>query len=363
MKLLTLCTLILFSLNSWSQNIDSTRALSEINVIDKADAYPFITEDGLRLYYTHKPETYNNLYFATRPDIYSAFGPKQLVDSALFVNIINVCLSADELSAYYSKAEILYHATRPDVNSAFGTPDVVTLIGGTMDYKLGVSLTPNNDELYVLESSSGLRKYTYTSPNTYTLNDSIGVPVGYEVGVGRLSHDGLDMFVSMNEVLSDTNHVYKMSRSAIGDDFGTPVIMNNMINSAGLSNGQMTHGSAANVYVWVRSTQNLWSSNDLYMAYAHNIGILELEAEEVTIELYPNPTASMTLVEFELQKQAKVQFTVVDEMGKVVRQFSRTYDSGENQEQFDLSEFSEGVYFLTIGADELTTTKKVIKTN
>ncbi len=76
--------------------------------------------------------------------------------------------------------------------------------------------------------------------------------------------------------------------------------------------------------------------------------------EEVEIRIYPNPTYGFFVVEVETPKRFKAQ--VLDGMGRLV----------ETQEMFgggvvDLSDETEGLYFVRLLFDERMVVRKIVK--
>ena len=359
--LTTLFALLLTS--GFAQTLDTIRELSELNTVGESDAYPYITGDGLRLYFTNNASGTNNLYYTSRPDIYSPFAAKQLVDASMFQGINSCWLTNDELEIYYSNSASLYHATRASTLTPFGTPTLINLVGGTGGFLNGPSLTPGAEELYVYEWPYKIYKYNYTSPATYTLADSIMPPVGYEAATGQLSRDGLEYFYGLSPLTSDSVHLNRMSRAAIGDDFGSSTPFNNSINGPATYNIQPSYASTANVLVWVRSDADSWSANELYVAHGSALELFDIDANAISVNVFPNPTTGTANIQLELKSQSDVRFFVTDRMGKVVQSFNRTYASGMVQEQVDLRDASEGMYYLTIQIGEDAETIKLVKMN
>ena len=58
---------------------DSIRALSEINSTDTADAYPCISPDALRLYFTKGNDQFDSLYVSSRQSTNDPFGTPELL--------------------------------------------------------------------------------------------------------------------------------------------------------------------------------------------------------------------------------------------------------------------------------------------
>lgn len=110
------------------QQIDIPR--TELNSSNNNDAMPFITADGLGIYFSSDRETgYGwDFYHATRPDTSSPFNAPTMLSSLSTDNPYegDVWLSDDELRAYFTRQSDfnrIYTVSRTDKNTdSFGTP-------------------------------------------------------------------------------------------------------------------------------------------------------------------------------------------------------------------------------------------------
>jgi hypothetical protein len=278
MKTLLLSTLFFFSIQLKAQVLNDVWALAELNSTNQTDAYPYISDDGLRLYFVNNDLGSNNVYYSSRPDLDTDFSPKELLDSSLFSGTVSCWFTANELEAYFSSGVNLYHATRPSTISAFGTATEITLIGGNSTFIGGPTLSPGKEELYFY-NSLGLLKYEYTNDSTYTYVSDVLPPTGYEGKVGQLSKDGLELYMSLSSFGNDSMLLFKYDRLAIGSDFLNPIRLNSQINGPNLINSQPSYATAANVLVWVRNDEFTWDGNDLYIAQNSTVSIEELSTE------------------------------------------------------------------------------------
>ena len=87
MKSLILSSILLLTACVNAQILDDVWELSELNDPNYTDAYPYLTDDGLRIYFTSNDGMGNNLFFSSRPDLDTDFASKQLLDSTLFSNL------------------------------------------------------------------------------------------------------------------------------------------------------------------------------------------------------------------------------------------------------------------------------------
>lgn len=110
--------------NSTSAPFDSGRAINEINLPNIADTFPYISPDGLHLYFTRGTIAIYTLMVSSRISIADTF----LTPVALKVHAPDKARSAwltsDELELYYTvsdTASILLYHSRSSVNDSFST--------------------------------------------------------------------------------------------------------------------------------------------------------------------------------------------------------------------------------------------------
>lgn len=254
-----------------------SRNISELNIQGKADAYPFLSSDGLRLYYVSD----NDLYTATRASVNDVFGGK----SALFKTITGTkgygCwLTSDELTIYYVINGSIYISKRSSVSEKFpeGTT-VLSIIGGSIFS--GISFTPDMGELYAYKSSGGMCKFNKTGENQYTFQKTLPVPSGFSSLTGQLSKDGLNLYVTLNNVL----HVGK--RIGLNQDFTdfTP------IETGFVTSTQPTVNGDQSIMIFVNSPNDRWDTNELYEINGEFVtGLQSINYVENFNVFYPNPS-------------------------------------------------------------------------
>lgn len=400
MKGLILLLLIAGSLTLNAQELDNLRALTEINVENEANAYPYISNDGLRLYYTSDNSGTDDLYFTSRVTLTSTFGEPQLVAKKIFRNIKSSWFSEDELEVYFTTGTYAYYTSRETTASPFNAATKLTLIGNSGVGLFSLSATPNGEELYIRESGVGVVKYRFTSQFTYTMESMLNAPSGLKFRSGQLSKDGLKYYWGFKSNTTNNSDIYTMSRENISDDFGTPTVMSSSINDGSAVNTQPSYASTANVMVWTRASEHSWSKTELYIAnyktlesddpidLSENVVPVVLSASIVPIVLidsvdpvviskstdpvvlsesefdflaYPNPSSNAVTIRFILENAETVHFVLTDEMGRVVMDFSRDAEENINDELIDLSDLTEGTYQLTLFNDRFTETKTLLK--
>jgi len=276
MKITLLLVTILYAINVNAQFLEDVWELDELNVLGETEAYPYLTNDGLRLYFTNDEGGTNNLYISSRTDLSADFEPKQIVDT-VFSGLTGCWLTVDELDAYYTSGASLFHSSRTTTSSAFSIGTEISLVGGAINPFLGgVSLVPGGAELYVYNTSD-LVKYTYTNDTSYTFASNVTLPLaGFDAAIAQLSKDGLELYWTLAPIGADSNYMFKLDRPSLSDDFTNPVKVNDLINASAAYNSQGSYASAANVLVWVRNDNGLWYGNDLFIAQGGSASVTEL---------------------------------------------------------------------------------------
>jgi hypothetical protein len=149
----------------FSMPFNTVRALSEINVVNKADAYPWMSSDGLRLYYSKQTvSSLSSIYYADRPNIESNFNtPQSIINGTITSHELVSCwLTNDELNIYFIADDIpngnmtttLFHSTRTSTSTNFSSLNVVTLTGSITGFIVGVSFTQDMSQLFVNDISN-----------------------------------------------------------------------------------------------------------------------------------------------------------------------------------------------------------------
>ncbi len=92
---------------------------------------------------------------------------------------------------------------------------------------------------------------------------------------------------------------------------------------------------------------------------AHKIGDL---TEHLSTNIFPNPAANSTNIEFDLPTESLVNISIFDLTGKKVETIENDNmrDKGKHTIKFDTQQLANGVYSVHIQTDEFTSTKKII---
>ncbi len=200
---------------------DTIRALTEINVANEADAFPWISPDGLRLYYTSGANN-NQMMFTQRPNTSSYFGTPVIVPVTI-ANPSSYWLSANELDLYICNDSV-YYAHRNSVGSAFNTPVLISLLqpfGQIQSYR-SASLDSTQNTIYVSAYNMGylgIFEFGRSTATSFVYKRSLPAPSGYTPITGQLSKDALYFFCDASYTGSFPVSLYQLSRGTPADSF------------------------------------------------------------------------------------------------------------------------------------------------
>ena len=90
------------------------------------------------------------------------------------------------------------------------------------------------------------------------------------------------------------------------------------------------------------------------------IGINENELSR-SLDVFPNPSAGVFNVSFELEVLRDVQLEVVDQLGRVLYSHDFSTTMSVRNHKIDLSNQANGLYFIRVNAEEMTAVKKITK--
>ncbi|MDD2890140.1 MAG: T9SS type A sorting domain-containing protein [bacterium] len=138
--------------NSSADPFDSLRPLSEINIPDTADAYPWISPNGLHLYFTQG----NYFYMVSRTSRDSLFGNKESLTVNFPTNNLCCFLTNNELEIYFKSDTTIYYSIRDTAKGNFSTPEAMPEFRG-IGFVAAPSLTPDSSQFYLYNVSSGNR--------------------------------------------------------------------------------------------------------------------------------------------------------------------------------------------------------------
>jgi hypothetical protein len=241
------------------------RETNGINKSKVADSYPYLSEDGLRLYFTSNREGGHGRFFiSTRKSINDPFAEPKVLSKNLTDGYYAGTLTGDELTLCMVNSGSMYISTRSNRNEEFPSPIIVT--GTTDSYNFGPSISKDGKEIIVTVKSGGkdkIRVYRRTGPATVDLKSSFSFTEGSDPGPGQFSKDGLSYYFSVEK--NDKESLWRFTRKTITDDiFGNPEQLPEHIK--GLKNYlQPSLNGDGSILVFVTSPNNVWEGDDIIL--------------------------------------------------------------------------------------------------
>jgi hypothetical protein len=119
------------------------------------------------------------------------------------------------------------------------------------------------------------------------------------------------------------------------------------------------------VYVTGFSQGSVTQADYFTIKYSQPIGINQISSEIperfLLEQNYPNPFNPTTNIEFALPKSSTVKIAVYDMLGREVEILvNKELKAGTYKTELNASNYTSGVYFYKLAADNFTQTKKMI---
>lgn len=374
--------------------------LSEINDTSECDAYPWISGDGLRLYYTKGGSTRDRLVKVHRANLNSPFGNPVDIDVNFHeYDVMSCFLSNDELKMYFTVRNgqishpnantALYVAERNSVEDEFAKPLIITLTGAVEGFISNPSLTPDKSTLmmYNDDGDKHILIFTQTDEYSYDLTGELPIEDGYELAPGQLSKDGLKFFIGLEK--DEDSRLCYYSRRCLTDPFVFQDFFgSDLKDSVDCRRGQPSVIENESVVIFTKSITNTWQVNDLCSANlsfgskssiehsqtnasvavdsVHKVVTLDnitsnttpqIRNEKIEFTIYPNPAEFDINVACSNNNIERVQ--IYDMQGKIL--FDEMLTSTAFPINFSVSDFSPGLYFCTlISENKFSETRKFL---
>ncbi|MCA0448072.1 MAG: T9SS type A sorting domain-containing protein [Bacteroidetes bacterium] len=124
-------------------------------------------------------------------------------------------------------------------------------------YDVNGNLVPKNGILPKVLATTGA--------SDFYLTDTVRFPLHFIPDPGQLSKDGLEYYLS-SSFNSFTSRLYVLQRGSLGEQFGSPKLLIGSINDTNFKKIQPSITADKKTIVFVRSTDESWEGNDLYIA-------------------------------------------------------------------------------------------------
>jgi hypothetical protein len=346
---------------------DSLRYLTEINS-NEADAYPWISFDGLRMYYTHDQD----FKYTERPSLDSSFGSPILVPKIHLTGYrkVSCWLTNDELEIFYVRLNTtgntistLYYANRNSITDTFSSPIVVQIDSTMTGFIAGPSLTQDKKELYLWNTNSTkdvIIRLKEDSALSYSILDTLNTPIGLDVGPGQLSKDDLTYIVGLGASTKQfycSNRLTDSSQFVNWQKFKGAIIDNQFRHS----HPSITGDEKTLVYVQTLGGL-LWPFNDLSIALVDSCDvdsgvISSLEnprsVNDDDFTLYPNPSQGLLRIDLSGRIKKITSIRIYNMVGQLV------YSNNASEKNIKLNlDLQSGVYYLNVNyQDQLNEAK------
>ncbi|MBK6444209.1 MAG: T9SS type A sorting domain-containing protein [Bacteroidetes bacterium] len=279
---------------SWNSVVyDTLRPLDELNDNLAADAYPWLSPDALRLYFTYGGGSSNQIMQSERITTSNYFsGP---VPVTLPVSILSIWLSNDELDFYGSDGNDLFYGHRNSSASAFTSFSTITLNGFSTSFFSGPSLDQTQNELYLylVGTTNVIAQMTRTGATSFDLVRFLPFPPNTTPSPGQLSKDGLSYFVPARTGVASSS-LYEFTRASLTDSF----TVNNFNPVQGIPSStnwktQPTVSDNGTFLVFTASQTNSWMENDLFIAEGDEFVSVFDPSESFEVSVSPNPSSGI----------------------------------------------------------------------
>lgn len=321
--------------------------VDELNTPKEAEAYPFLSADGLRLYFTSGREGgFGRLYISTRPSLQAPFTKPEALSKNLEDGFYAGTLTLDERTIYMThEGGAIYVATRNSIDDEFSKP--LPVRGLRTGYNFGPGISPDGNEMVALswQTPDGHDKmivYKKITVDSFAETGLLPLPAPepgtdhYDPGPGQYSKDGLYFYFSLEADLEE--HIWRYQRNRPGDKFVTIEKIILPSNTSSSKNSQPTVNQDGSVIVYITSPNNRWEEDDLAIesdpkqtilaaaapaASAKNENgslLIETNAGFGQAKTYPNPFLDNIVFEYPAYKGNNTFFYLYDVSGKLVFQ-------------------------------------------
>jgi hypothetical protein len=216
-----------------------------INMENQADAYSWLSKDGLRLYFT-RDNSSDEIWKAERKSISDEFiNPKSiLIDGVLGDDIFSCWLTEDEKTVFFVTHEdkgvfstTLYRASYNEQSKSFKNPLKINLTGGeisvaTSIFISGPSLTEDLSQLFVYyngdHSNERIASFASQDGINYEFKSFLNNADNY--CPGTLADNGLSFYLTLR---NEDNLLVKLTRPELNSEFENPTyyIIDSSINT------------------------------------------------------------------------------------------------------------------------------------
>lgn len=121
-----------------------------------------------------------------------------------------------------------------------------------------------------------------------------------------------------------------------------------------------SHNLLGSPYIGFNTSDTTAMANDIRAFFNSQVGIKENKNSNLSLEMFPNPSNQEVSMKFDLKENSDVVIDVIDIMGrKVTSLCSEKLSTGNVSKTFNVSNISDGNYFIRISANGIITQQKL----
>ena len=141
--------------------------------------------------------------------------------------------------------------------------------------------------------------------------------------------------------------------------FATTAVIQTPYGTGGMPKIVVLGGPNHHVYYAQNGTINVSNFNTAITQALAATGINEVSSESINMTVFPNPANNLVAVNYNLSEQNKVSFDIFNLLGEKVQSFiGEEKAAGKNEQKFDISTLTNGLYFLKITSGKWSEVKK-----
>ncbi len=195
------------------------------------------------------------------------------------------------------------------------------------------------------------------SKNFIVVNVLAATPVTF-LGLKATKTSNNQVLVSWKTATEQDNDHFEIERSANGADFST--VLGSVAargNSNELVSYNFTDANPLQKWNFYRIRQ---VDRDGRSSYS-NIASLQFTKPNSIVQLYPNPSNGVVILEYSAPVAEKLHISIIDNKGAEVKRIAANAMAGLNRTKIDISSLSSGIYLMKTVIAGNTVVEKIIK--
>ncbi|MFN0202709.1 MAG: hypothetical protein ACKVTZ_14390 [Bacteroidia bacterium] len=336
--------------------LKEVRPLSEVNKENISEAYPWISADGLRLFFTQNDDDRDHLYWMEREDVSMKFSNKQevAIQSGQKGGKFSCWLTNSELEIYYiirteDPRGSLFHATRSSWDEPFSNERQVMLDGQFDGFLSSPSLSPDGEYLYLYNGGEKRKIVTFRKVGEDSFVFENELPTPFELGPSQINKEGTHFLIGMGRKFTHDCSLYWVENN--GNRFDKVTYLQLQSDQMRLRMDQPTLSADGRTLVFVNGLADFWTNNDLYIVTLPNDlnSIVSKGQEEIKTTLYlsepdANPISDYANVSYFLpvDSDKKAEIVILNEKAQEVNRL--TLSASAYNATLDFSELPNGEY-------------------